>query len=61
MKFYLFDKDVDNYRSCFIKDTSLDKKQLRGFNKGEPINLNGNTIEFYFDLFQLRKSADMRN
>ncbi len=49
MRIYLLDKDVDNYRSCFIKDTSLDKKQLRGFNKGEVINLDDNTIDFCFD------------
>lgn len=49
MKIYLLDKDVDNYRSCFIKNTSLDKKQLRSFNKGETITINDSAIEFYFD------------
>lgn len=49
MKIYLLDKDVDNFRSCFIKDTSLEKKELRAFNTGRPLSINDNTIDFSFD------------
>ena len=50
MKIYLLEKDVDNFRSCFIKETSLDKKKLRAFNKGERLAivdaLDANETEF---------------
>lgn len=49
MKIYLLEKDVDNFRSCFIKETSLDKKELRAFNKGERLSIDDNSISFYFD------------
>ena len=49
MKIYLLDKDVDNFRSCFIKDTSLEEKELRAFNTGRPLSINDNTIDFSFD------------
>ena len=49
MKIYRLDKDVDNFRSCFIKETSLEKQELHSFNKGEAFSLGKNKIEFFFD------------
>ena len=49
MKIYELDIDVDNFRTCFIKETSLGKKELRSLNKGVPVSLGDNTINFVFD------------
>lgn len=49
MKIYKLNINVDNYRSCFIRQTSLTKKELRNFCSAKPMNISFNSIMIDFD------------
>lgn len=59
MKIYLLEKDVDNFRSCFIKETKLSEDDLDNFSSGEPLDFNEDCITFRLDEKKCLKTGDV--
>lgn len=59
MKIYLLEKDVDNFRSCFIKETKLSEDDLDNFSSGEPLDFNEGCITFRLDEEKGLKTGDV--
>ena len=48
MKIYKLDIDVDNYETCFVEESKLQKSDLRNIKHGKRSNLRNDSISFKY-------------